>query len=667
MSNELLTISKIFHESLFRIPDYQRGYSWNKHQLNDYWTDLEQLPEGRDHYTGVLTFESVGIETWSKWEEDKWIISSRKFKPYYIVDGQQRLTTTIILLKNIIDKANLLNLTLNFTSTDDIVKQYLYENKVGTLSKSYIFGYEKDDPSYEYFKTQILEQSSAVHLPDPKSVYIKNLEEANLYFQEKLKHYTNSEIEDLYTKVTQHLVFNAYEIAKEIDVFIAFETMNNRGKPLSTLELLKNRLIYLVSISNQTEQDSNTLRKMINEAWKTIYYNLGRNEERKLVDDKFLDTHLYFFLNNEISTKSKVKLAEIENEYQLITDPMLGYLYRNQSSTFLLDVLFVRKKVRDISDINLPEVNFDFIKKYVESIKYGVEIYYLLSDPDKSNKFSETEKTYLERLGRLRGHHSSRIIFSVFMNEKRSTTQREEFLRLYERFSFISALSKNRFSHNLIENEKIFIEYTTGHVDINKINTFINNTINVLVEENSLSDNINQWFNTGGGYYSWKTVNYFMYEYEVYLKSKDRSNHEKIKWSDFCKDNYNSDYKSIEHIYPQRAKHESWKEEFSEYNTTQKRLLRNSLGNLLALSAPKNSSLSNKSFMEKKGSLEQQTGYAYGSYSENEVALYAKWNAQTILDRGIKLLNFMEERWAIKIGDKEAKKKALGLSFLKNK
>lgn len=59
MDPQLLTLSKIFTERLFRIPDYQRGYAWTEKQLKDFWTDIQQLEPGRNHYTGVLTLESV--------------------------------------------------------------------------------------------------------------------------------------------------------------------------------------------------------------------------------------------------------------------------------------------------------------------------------------------------------------------------------------------------------------------------------------------------------------------------------------------------------------------------------------------------------------------------------------------------------------------------------
>lgn len=63
------------------------------------------------------------------------------------------------------------------------------------------------------------------------------------------------DLESIYTKITQHFLFNLYVISSDIDVFVTFETMNNRGKPLSHLELLKNRLIYLSTLFKTNDND----------------------------------------------------------------------------------------------------------------------------------------------------------------------------------------------------------------------------------------------------------------------------------------------------------------------------------------------------------------------------------------------------------------------------
>lgn len=115
-------------------------------------------------------------------------------------------------------------------------------------------------------------------------------------FYEKMIDMDVNQLEEVYTKITQHFLFNMYIISDDIDVYVTFETMNNRGKPLSNLELLKNRLIYVSTLLNVADSDKSRLRRDINECWKKIYHILGKSKERVLLDDEFLVTHfmLYF-------------------------------------------------------------------------------------------------------------------------------------------------------------------------------------------------------------------------------------------------------------------------------------------------------------------------------------------------------------------------------------
>ena len=120
METQLFSISKIFTERLFRIPDYQRGYAWTNKHLLDFWNDLTNLEENNNHYAGVITLESVSEEKCSKWDDDLWIIKSKSFEPFYVVDGQQRLTTVLILIKAIIETMKD-NDKLNYASKNEIL------------------------------------------------------------------------------------------------------------------------------------------------------------------------------------------------------------------------------------------------------------------------------------------------------------------------------------------------------------------------------------------------------------------------------------------------------------------------------------------------------------------------------------------------------------------
>jgi uncharacterized protein with ParB-like and HNH nuclease domain len=79
-------LKELFNENLFIIPDYQRGYSWEGEQLQDIMKDIGNIAgQNNKHYTGTI------------------VASESKSRPghYEIVDGQQRLTTLVILLNEI--------------------------------------------------------------------------------------------------------------------------------------------------------------------------------------------------------------------------------------------------------------------------------------------------------------------------------------------------------------------------------------------------------------------------------------------------------------------------------------------------------------------------------------------------------------------------------------
>ena len=98
---ELESLQNIFKDRIFKIPDYQRGYAWTTRQLKDFWEDVVNLPHDRFHYTGLLSLKKLDRQTWSSWNDEKWLIEDRGYKPFHIVDGQQRLTTFVIFIQAI--------------------------------------------------------------------------------------------------------------------------------------------------------------------------------------------------------------------------------------------------------------------------------------------------------------------------------------------------------------------------------------------------------------------------------------------------------------------------------------------------------------------------------------------------------------------------------------
>jgi hypothetical protein len=165
------------------------------------------------------------------------------------------------------------------------------------------------------------------------------------------------------------------------------------------------------------------------------------------------------------------------------------------------------------------------------------------------------------------------------------------------------------------------------------------------------------------GFYQWNALRYFLFEYNLDFQMHSKTARPKISWPEFTEDRL--DYITVEHIFPKQARNKYWTSRFKGLTQKQRRALRNSLGNLLPLSKPKNSSLSNNPFPDKvDGKKCSVVGYRYGSYAENEVSKEKEWTPMHILQRGLLMLNFMERRWGIQFGSEKDKKKMLGLDFM---
>jgi hypothetical protein len=658
MHTELYSASKIFTDNLFRIPDYQRGYSWTERHLKDFWNDLEQLETGKNHYTGVLTLEEVSPAVYNAWDDDLWIITSKSYVPYYVVDGQQRLTTIIIILQAILEKADQAKL-LNYTSIADIRKRFVYESRDGGISKSFIFGYEKDNPSYEYLKTVILQGRSDNHSAAEETIYTHNLAFAKNYFANLIKDLSHEDLERLYSKITQNLLFNIYTISAGIDVFVAFETMNNRGKPLTHLELLKNRLIFLSTKFRVDPDERIRLRKVINESWKTIYHYLGKNKLRPLGDDAFLETHFFLYFGPQM-LDAQEGLAPF---WRYRRD---GGLYQD----YLLERVFTVRNMAGLANLPTPaiaggkskELTVKEIYEYAHDIKKCVQTFYQVFNPSDSN-LSDEEKIALERLCRV-GMQS--LLVTSCMLRVRDVKLRVAIFTALERLMFLFSMGLYSQVLNRIDLQEIGIRFQKGEYDGKRVRELLETHVEDVLKEIKMPRALNDWAKRQG-YYGWRGVKYFLFEYEMHLQSRSKTKRFKLDWDEFSRENYEEDYATVEHIYPQKATLGCWRNAFQGFAVKERNILRNSLGNLLPLSKPKNSSLRNKCFEDKKEDDGNKVGYTFGCYSENEIANLSQWTATEILDRGLRLLDFMEQRWNFRIGGRTEKVRALGLEFLESR
>lgn len=697
---ELESLKSIFKDRLFKIPDYQRGYAWATRQLKDFWEDLVNLPIDRFHYTGLLSLKRVDRNTWKNWNDERWLLEDRGYKPFHVVDGQQRLTTFVIfiqaiseLLKNFPENKGKSDekIYLGSFSLKAIKEEYLVVQKPPQfIISTYKFSYEVDNPSFKFLKYRIFKEPNSGTIQE--TFYTLNLENAKNFFTENLYNYYEkygiSEIELLFKKLTQNLMFNVYEISDDFDVFVAFETMNNRGKKLSNLELLKNRLIYLTTLYDLKELKSDdrfSLREKINDAWKEVYYQLGRNKQNPLNDDDFLVAHwiMYFqytrekgddyirflleqkFTPQNIYAKTEVKISSIQEfeEVRETEETDQEEVEENEEE----EIIVLRSKLspKEIED-------------YVNSLKSAAVHWYNTHNPLNNQDLTSQESLWIDRLNRIGVIYFRPLVTVSFLSKDIDTKKRIQLFKAIERFIFVTFRLSRAFSTyrnsefyraaRQLRNHELTISDIVSRLEERMNYCFYTpeDTKGFFFDYTYFQKFIDKKFKNGGGFYSWNGLRYFLYEYEM-EKVRQRGS-QKIDWKLFVKGE--KDKVSIEHIYPQTPDNKCWKESFKSIKKGNLKFLNGTLGNLLPLSQSINSSLQNDCFVDKKNPKYNdkkekiRQGYLDGSHSEIEVSSYENWNPDNILARGIVMLDFMEKRWNLKFEDDYAKTELLFLEFM---
>ena len=551
-------LDSLFKEKLFRIPDYQRGYSWGREQLDAFWDDLVNLPDGRSHYTGVLTLKEIPSAEVQRNDKEFWLVDDHSYKLYHIVDGQQRLTTFTLYLQAFIEL--LRSLPDNQAEDDDkiyltdtltianVERKFLFRVKpAGEAFRTYKFGYTVDNPSYDYMRYRILDEEGGGTVFE--TFYTLNLCNGKRYFKEQLRAWHEKEgiegLRSLYRTLTKRFLFNEYIIKDEFDVFVAFETMNNRGKTLSDLELLKNRLIYLTTLYTDEELDPaerRVLRDLINGGWKDVYFQLGRNKSKPLNDDDFLRAHwmMYFkysrktgrdyikFLLDEQFTPQRVhrKIAqpvELEEAQEQTSDADLEAEDENGLSEVESGVATM-----------VAELRPNEIGEYVKSLQTSSVHWFCTYYPEKSDDLKPKEIEWIQRLNRLNMAYFRPLVMAI-LKKCDDPGQRVSAFKEIERFVFVVfRLTQTRSSYGSSEFSNAVRAIDRGDMSLAKLKEQLRNWMSYWFDDNGFYwtgdfySVLQKKFKEGQGYYGWPGVRYFLYEYELELLSKSRQ--KKVDW-----------------------------------------------------------------------------------------------------------------------------------------
>lgn len=231
----------------FFIPPYQRNYEWDTEMCEIMYKDIEKVAKSSNyqHFFGTIIYYA---ESTILGQPDK----------YILVDGQQRLTTTMLFLIAARDCINDDSLRLTIDT------KYLKNNNVSG-DVEFKIKLKQVETDWKAYKNIILGE----HLEDSdkKSTVFKNYK----FFKTKLEKLEQNNIRDLIEKglVNFNIVTiqleperNHWEKPQEI-----FESMNSLGKPLSLADLVRN---YLLLGKSSTQQNN-----LYHNYWMKIEQNLS--------------------------------------------------------------------------------------------------------------------------------------------------------------------------------------------------------------------------------------------------------------------------------------------------------------------------------------------------------------------------------------------------------
>ncbi|WP_374379844.1 DUF262 domain-containing protein [Thermomonas sp.] len=325
-ANLLKTETKSFLDligngKIYRVPPYQRDYSWNEEQWEDLWSDVKALsakPDDR-HYMGAL------------------VVEGRSDREFLIIDGQQRIATLSVLALAIL--ARLQKLVDDGIEADDnreriraLRGRFIGEKDPTSLTESSkLFLNVTDNDFYQDYLVQLRAPLNPRSLPTSN----RALWECFLYFRRSIERDaalagSGAALSSLLNEaVARQLLFILITVEDDLNAYTVFETLNARGLELSATDLLKNYLFSKV----RGQQDLDALGRRWHRLVTTVRqdkfpeflrYHLLCEEPKirqqrlfKLVRDRIVSPADVFSLLERLEARSELfaAMGDADHEY----------------------------------------------------------------------------------------------------------------------------------------------------------------------------------------------------------------------------------------------------------------------------------------------------------------------------------------------------------------
>jgi uncharacterized protein with ParB-like and HNH nuclease domain len=448
-------IQDIFSLGYFQIPRFQRPYSWERDEVEEFWGDIVN-DKSENYFIGSM------------------VVYQAK-KPYFgIVDGQQRLTTITLILSAIRNAF----VTLGEENLAHGVHKYVEKPNIDNEAEFVL----DTDTSFPYFQDHIqsfdgLKIECEVGIEEQKlknafELIISKLAQLipdcapNQTGQIKLFSSPDpnsiQKLKEIRDKVLAlKLVF--IQLDNKDDAHLIFETLNARGRDLRTSDLVKNLLLSKIKVVN-TRLDS------AKESWNSLIRRFDDANDSELIDsfllhywisqrnyttDKklFSEISKYINLNDNNAQELLATLANVAPVYCRINDP------RNASWTKeefeIKESLIALKlfKVKQQSSMVLAlmrsyyekKINLRNLKIAMRKIEFFHFVFNGVTSQRSSGSIATIYSNHAIRLSAAVGNDEiQKIFFSLFDALKNKLPQFDEFEVKFLELSYLSTRTKNK-------------------------------------------------------------------------------------------------------------------------------------------------------------------------------------------------------------------------------
>ena len=365
------------------IPDYQRPYAWDEDSCQTLWDDIFSFAIPDNDATKFDTNDEYFLGSIVTFENDK--------KQKEVIDGQQRLTTFMLLLRAFYDRFTKMQDQGSKDFSERIASCIWKTDEMGKPDKDHlkIDSVVATDKDKEEFLSIL---RTGIVTNDQTSRYANNFR----FFLKKVDEFINSFptfAKNLPARILNNCILMPIEAESQDTALRIFSTLNDRGLPLSDSDIFKAQ--FYQYYKQKSEDDRNEFIKdwkRLEETCEKIFHPITGTP----MDDLF--TRYMYFIR-----------AKRDNNKSSTTESLRRFYERDKYSVLKQDDTFENLKDlaqfwEDITDQNRERFSEEVLKKlfilnYAPNSmwNYFISVYYLANRTEDGKLDDEDFKMFLDR------------------------------------------------------------------------------------------------------------------------------------------------------------------------------------------------------------------------------------------------------------------------------